>query len=34
LKVINGATYVNIDVLENDKDIDKKKSRMLLVEGA
>ncbi|XP_008668235.1 protein MICRORCHIDIA 4-like isoform X2 [Zea mays] len=31
-EVINGATYVNIDVLENDKDIDKKKSRMLLVE--
>ncbi|KAG0525295.1 hypothetical protein BDA96_06G043400 [Sorghum bicolor] len=31
-EVINGATYVNIDVLENDKGIDKEKSRMLLVE--
>jgi len=31
-EVINGATYVNIDVLENSKDSDKDKSRMLLVE--
>ncbi|KAF8780644.1 hypothetical protein HU200_001246 [Digitaria exilis] len=31
-EVINGATYVNIDMLENDKDSDKEKSRMLLVE--
>lgn len=34
LKVANGATYVIIDMLENDKDSDKEKSRMLLVEGA
>ncbi|OEL24960.1 Protein MICRORCHIDIA 4 [Dichanthelium oligosanthes] len=31
-EVINGATYVNIDMLENNKDSDKEKSRMLLVE--
>ncbi|KAG2565558.1 hypothetical protein PVAP13_7NG142700 [Panicum virgatum] len=31
-EVVNGATYVNIDMLENSKDSDKDKSRMLLVE--
>nr|XP_034603415.1 protein MICRORCHIDIA 7-like [Setaria viridis] len=31
-EVINGATYVNIDMLENEKDSDKEMSRMLLVE--
>ncbi|KAJ1270291.1 hypothetical protein BS78_06G042800 [Paspalum vaginatum] len=31
-EVINGATCVNIDVLENDRDSNKEKSRMLLVE--
>ncbi|CAN6248078.1 unnamed protein product [Urochloa humidicola] len=31
-EVINGATYVNIDVLEYEKGSDKEKSRMLLVE--
>ncbi|CAN6234572.1 unnamed protein product [Urochloa humidicola] len=31
-EVINGATYVNIDMLEYGKDSDKEKSRMLLVE--